>query len=198
MINSDIILKNAREYVRKALSPARYHHTINVANLAYDLAGLHGIDKHDAALAGLLHDCTKEKTFEQQLKLVKKYNIILEYSAEELPECLHADTGVIAAKQLFQASFAVCDAIKYHTLARPHMTTLEKIIFIADKCEKGRDNIVVDCPYWRSLAKIDLDRAMIAILENNIEYLKGKGITPFKGTLNALNTLKGHSATPFS
>lgn len=198
MINSEILLKNAREYVRKNLSPGRYHHTINVSNLAYELANLHGIDKYEAALAGLLHDCTKEKSFAEQLKLVKKYNIMLEYSAEELPDCIHADTGVIAAKRLFQASAAVCNAIKYHTLAREHMTTLEKIIFIADKCEKGRDQVVVDCPYWRSLAKIDLDRAMIAILENNIEYLKGKGITPFKGTLKALNTLKGHNATPFS
>ena len=54
------------------------------------------------------------------------------------------------------------------------MTTLEKIIFIADYIEPNR-RMLEGLPQCRALAFEDLDMAMYHILKNTLDYLRGQG-----------------------
>ena len=89
------------------------------------------------------------------------------------PLVWHAPVGAIVA----QKSYGIIDqdvlnAIKYHTTGRPAMSTLEKIIFLADYIEPGRIQPGVD--EIRNLSGQDLNRAVAKTLANTIAYLKQK------------------------
>lgn len=66
----------------------------------------------------------------------------------------------------------VLKAIKYHTSGRPNMTLLEKIIYVADYIEPGRQFPGVE--EVRELAKTSLDQALIKSLQNTITFLLKK------------------------
>ncbi|MEG1408139.1 MAG: HDIG domain-containing protein, partial [Ruthenibacterium sp.] len=55
-----ISLDEARKLAKKNLSEKRFIHTMNVKNLAVQLAQNNGVDADKAALAALLHDIAKE------------------------------------------------------------------------------------------------------------------------------------------
>ena len=54
------------------------------------------------------------------------------------------------------------------------MSLLEKIVFIADYIEPNREKFG-GLDEARRLAYLDLDKAMVYILENTIEYVKARG-----------------------
>ncbi|MBR5266250.1 MAG: bis(5'-nucleosyl)-tetraphosphatase (symmetrical) YqeK, partial [Clostridia bacterium] len=172
------------------LKPSRLAHTMNVADLARTLCEKHGIDGEKGYIAGLLHDCTKQKSTAEQLTLIENYNIILEYTVENMEPCLHADTGAEVAKRVFGIGDDIYDAIKYHTLGRKNMSDLEKIIYIADKCEVGRDSQLEKAPLWRKMAGENLDFALLDIITDNIAYLATKGARPHANTLELFSQLK--------
>ena len=177
-------------YLERNLKPSRLAHTMNVADLARTLCEKHGIDGEKGYIAGLLHDCTKQKSTAEQLTLIENYNIILEYTVENMEPCLHADTGAEVAKDVFGIGDDIYDAIKYHTLGRKNMSDLEKIIYIADKCEVGRDSQLEKAPLWRKMAGENLDFALLDIITDNIAYLATKGARPHANTLELFSQLK--------
>ena len=68
------------------------------------------------------------------------------------------------------------------------MSLLEKIIFLADAIEPGRDYPGVE--ETRKLAYIDLDRACMDVMNRSIEFIKSKGDKLDKDTVNAREDLK--------
>ena len=60
-------------------------------------------------------------------------------NTEENVKLLHAKTGAALARDLFNISDEVYDAIRWHTTGKPDMTLLEKIIYMADYIEPNRD-----------------------------------------------------------
>ena len=64
----------------------------------------------------------------------------------------------------------VINAILNHTTGRPGMTTLEKIIYIADYIEPNRKQ-APNLAEIRKLAFQDLDKALLRILEDTLCYL---------------------------
>ena len=54
------------------------------------------------------------------------------------------------------------------------MSLLEKIVFVADYIEPGRKE-AANLTEIRRLAFQDLDRALLKILEDTLEYLEGRG-----------------------
>ena len=67
------------------------------------------------------------------------------------------------------------------------MTLLEKIIFLADYIEPGRKFPGVE--EVRSLAKENLDAALIKALANTISFLLSKGQPIYPDTLHTYNDL---------
>ena len=65
-------------------------------------------------------------------------------------------------------------AIACHTTGKPDMTTLDKILYIADYIEPRRYK-AENLPEMRAMAYVDLDQTMYAILDSTLEYLTKKG-----------------------
>ena len=65
----------------------------------------------------------------------------------------------------------IIDAILYHTTGRPGMSLLEKIVYIADYIEPGR-NHAPNLGEIRELCFADLDEALLKILEDILVHLR--------------------------
>lgn len=156
----------------EVLPQSRYIHTLGVAYTATSLAMVFGESIDKARLAGLLHDCAKAYSLDDMLEIAKDNNVNvtdLEYKSANL---LHAKIGAVLAKIEYGVEDkSVLDAIMYHTTGKPAMTTLEKIIYIADYIEPSR-NKQKRLELIRNTAFKDLDQTMLLILEDTMDYLK--------------------------
>ena len=177
-----------RRMVMPYLKENRIAHVTGVESQAVMLAMRWGADPDTAAIAGILHDITKAQSKEKQLKLCEKYGIILENAERENPALLHARTGAALARERFGISDEIYSAIRWHTTGKPDMSTLEKIIYLADYTEPTRDFEGVD--KLRELSFEDLDKAMALGLEMSIEDLTERGKPIFHDTMDAYNWYK--------
>ena len=158
--------------VKEKLSEKRFLHTMRCAALADRLAEHWGADREEAYVAAMLHDITKEESYESQLKLLENHGIILS-DTQKLPQVIHAFSGALSAKLDFCVSDEVYNAIRWHTTARSGMSLLEKIIWLADICEEGRDFPRVE--KIRRLMFSDLSGALVAGFDTTIKFLAEKG-----------------------
>lgn len=167
--------KEIREKLKIALDESRFEHTIGVMYTAGSLAMAHGHDVKKAMLAGLLHDCAKCMSHEERLSLCDKYNISVTDSELENKALLHAKAGAILAKIEYDITDEdILHAIAVHTTGEPDMNVLDKIIYIADYIEPGRDK-APDLENVRTLAFQNLDSCMAKILSDTLNYLQTRG-----------------------
>ena len=152
------------------LKPSRVPHVLGCRDTAVELAKLWHADEVAAARAALHHDITKALDGRLQLTLCRQYGIILDKFSEENPKTLHALTGALVAERIFEEPAEVVNAIRYHTTGKANMTTLQKIIYVADYMEPNRDFPGV--MELRNLAYTDLDKALKLGLEMTIDLLK--------------------------
>lgn len=160
------------------LKPGRYFHTLGVADTAVLLASCHGYSSEAelrrAETAGLLHDCAKYFTEQEQISICEKEGIDISPVEKKNPALLHGKLGAFFAKNRYGIQDSeILSAIRYHTTGRPDMSVLEKIIYVADYMEPNRH---MDCtPYsLREVRKTcfqDLDRGVFMIMENTLHYL---------------------------
>lgn len=164
-------LEEFRKRVKKHLDKDRYQHTLGVMYTAASMAMCHDVDVEEAMVAGLLHDCAKCLPTDEKYKLCQKYHLTISKAEKENPALLHAKLGAaIAAKKYEIEDRKILNAIMYHTTGRPNMTMLEKIIYIADYIEPGR-NEAPNLRLKRRLAFEDMDACLYAILEDTLSYL---------------------------
>ncbi|MCC8160389.1 MAG: bis(5'-nucleosyl)-tetraphosphatase (symmetrical) YqeK [Oscillospiraceae bacterium] len=129
-----------KEKLKKALSPKRYAHSLGVADEAKRLALKYGADEEKAYTAGLLHDCAKGYSIEEQIELCERLNVLLDDAALQCPPVIHGFLGSVIAKTEYGINDEeILSAIKYHTVGRAGMSLLEKIVYIADMTEVNRD-----------------------------------------------------------
>ena len=165
-------LKKIRKAMEKALDGKRFEHTLGVEYTAAALAMRYGASLKDAQLAGLLHDCAKCLSDEKRLSICEKHNISVTEYERRNPSLLHAKVGSFMAMEEYGVTDSdVIHAILNHTTGRPGMSLLEKIVFVADYIEPGRDK-AANLSEIRQLAFMDLDRALLRILEDTLVYLE--------------------------
>lgn len=153
------------------LDKERYEHTLGVMYTAASMAMCHGADVEQALLAGLLHDCAKCIPGENKIKMCEKYHLNVSEVERENPSLLHAKLGAfLAAKKYHIEDKEIINAIANHTTGHPHMTLLEKIIYIADYIEPGRPELA-NMEEVRHLAFRNIDECLYRILEDSLEYL---------------------------
>lgn len=174
----NLSMETLEQVVVSLLKPDRVAHVLGCRDTAADLARRWGADETDAARGGLLHDITKALDGPLQLTLCEEYGIILDKFSSNNPKTLHALTGSLVAERIFGENKAVVDAIRSHTTGKAGMTTLEKILYVADYMEPNRDFPGVET--LRSLAYTDLDKAMKLGLEMTLKLLsqQGREISP--------------------
>ena len=71
---------------------------------------------------------------------------------------MHAKIGANIAKEEFDFSEEMADAIAYHTTAKANMPLLTKILFVADAT--GDDRNWEDLDKVRKMSEVDLDEQL--------------------------------------
>jgi predicted HD superfamily hydrolase involved in NAD metabolism len=169
------MFEDIQEKLKEALDEARYEHTLGVMYTAGCMAMAHGYDVQKAMSAGLLHDCAKCMSHEERLLLCEKHGVEVSASELENKALLHAKAGAILAKTVYNINdMDILHAIAVHTTGEQNMNILDKIIYIADYIEPGRDK-APDLHLIRKSAYQDLDACMAKILDDTMAYLQGRG-----------------------
>ena len=171
------------------LKHKRIPHVLGTEQEAIRLAERYGADVEKARVAALLHDCTKKLGMEEQLELCRRYGIQLDELEQKALKLLHAKTGAAIARDVFGVDEETYQAIWYHTTGRAGMTTLEKVMYLADYIEPSRDFPGVET--LRRVCYEDLDRGVLLGLEMTVEEMTEMGNPVHRATLEARDALKG-------
>ncbi len=182
-------LDDLRAVSLSMLKRSRVPHVLGTEETAARLARRWGEDEETARRAALLHDCTKKLNAEQHLALIRQYDIRLDEEERGEAKLYHAVTGAAVAKHVFGVSPEIESAIRWHTTGKADMTTLEKIIYLADYIEPTRD--FCDLTELRKLAFEDLDRAVLMGLTMAVRDLKERGVPVHSNSVRARDYLKG-------
>lgn len=181
-------LDEARDIVNQLLPDIRYQHTLRVVECASSLARKYGEDVERIELAAMLHDLAKYFSKEQMKQLIEKRP---DYNQDVLNYHLslwHAPAGAIyAEEELAITDKDILNGILYHTTGRKKMSRFEKIIFLADYIEPGRDFPGVQ--ETRILADQNLDAAVTMALQKTIQYLTGRQQQVYPDTIDAYNEM---------
>jgi predicted HD superfamily hydrolase involved in NAD metabolism len=169
--------KQIFKFLSKRLSPKRFEHSYQVAKLSAELARIYGVDVLKAQTAGLLHDCAKGMSEKSLISFCNRKRVEaknLKDIIKRAPQILHSFAGKIIAKEKFGVKDAdILNAINNHTLGRPDMSLLEKILFTADAVSYDRKQGFA--LRIRKLAKTDFDAAFKAVMYNKLLYVLQKG-----------------------
>ena len=192
-----------REKISSLMSPFRLEHTVGVEQMALKIGSIFAPEKSDLlSAAALLHDITKEKTFENQLQICEKLGIITSSAMRASPKTLHAITAAALIPSEFPlfAENEVISAVRWHTTGRENMTLCEKIIYLADYIEEGRT--YSDCVDLRkyffsadlekmneSEREMHLDMTLILSFDMTIKQLLCEGVCIAPETNEARNSL---------
>ena len=168
-------IEKMKEDLKNILSERRYIHSVGVMEMCEKLAKIYKVDVEKAKIAGLLHDNAKEMSPEEMLNYVKKNNIEITEIEKINTPILHGKIGADIAKKKYGVDKQIEDAIKYHTTTNIKMDTLAKILYVSDKIEMNRMSDEYNIQEEREVAKKDLDRAVLMIIDSNIESLIKKG-----------------------
>ncbi len=167
----------AERLVAARLSPRRLAHTHRVAAEAVSLARRFGVAEREAELAGLLHDYCRELPADEILEVARRHRIPVGPVESRRPVgLLH---GPVAAAELRgQVGPRVAQAIARHTVGCAGMSDLDRLLYLADFCEPGREFPGVD--EVRALARESLEAAVAAAARLSLLDLitLGRGVVP--------------------
>lgn len=168
---TEVLINKIKIDLEKQLSQARFNHCVGVMNKAVELARIYGVNENDAALAGLTHDIAKEIPVVEAFKIAEENNIEFDEIETANTALLHGKIGAYLVKKRYNLNEDIQDAIKYHTTTDKKMDMLAKILYVSDKVEEGRKSDKYDIQSERELAKTDIDKTIIYILNENIKSL---------------------------
>ncbi|WP_026515865.1 bis(5'-nucleosyl)-tetraphosphatase (symmetrical) YqeK [Butyrivibrio sp. MC2021] len=179
------ISQKLRKELEKELKPDRFDHTLGVAYTAASMAFVHGADVEKALIAGMLHDCAKCMSHEEQIKVCEKNKIEITEVERRNHSLLHAKAGMYLARAKYDIyDTEILNAIRWHTTGKEDMSLLEKIVYIADFIEPNRKPLE-GMDEIRKEAFTDIDKCLAHILHDSVLYLQTIGKECDEATMNA-------------
>lgn len=164
------------DFLKSHLTDKRLIHTAEVTITALSKAKELGLNTEKVKTAALLHDCAK----------YLDYTKFKEFSLPEgVPKpVVHAFLGAFVAEKILGVTDTeILDAIRYHTSGKADMSTLGKLIFVADMVEKNRDYQGVES--LRGLFKVDFEKCFVECLKEEMVHLINKKEPIYIETINA-------------
>ncbi|MEG0642119.1 MAG: bis(5'-nucleosyl)-tetraphosphatase (symmetrical) YqeK, partial [Clostridium sp.] len=174
-----MLYNKIRDFARASLNEKKFNHCIRVEDMAIKLAETYGVNVEKIKIAAISHDCAKFFTHDKMISYMKGHNQYIDEIQMNVPYLLHGPVAALRIKENFDITDEdILNAIRYHTTGRNGMTVLEKIIYIADLVEEGRDFKGVE--EIRKEAFKNLDRALVMGCNTTMSYvmLKGQIIHP--------------------
>ncbi len=163
--------------VAAAMSKKRFDHVLGVEQAALDLAERYGCDITKASLAALLHDYAKEVADKVFLDIIDQ---------KQLDPALKKWGNNIWHGAVGAHPILLLQAIQRHTVGSAEMTLLDKVLYVADYIEPGRDFPGV--AEARRIAMESLDQAVALETAQTIAHLAKKGIPIHPQTLETYNS----------
>lgn len=178
----------ALKLVKPHLIQTRYEHTERVMQTALTLAEIYQINQKEAMLAAVFHDYAKYRPLEEMIQIIKDYQLpddLLSFHHE----LWHGPVAsILVETELKIENQAIKDAIYWHTTGHGQMSGLEKIIYLADYIEPGRDFPGLDA--IRKTAIENLDEACFMAVRQSMNFLLSRERLIYPETLNMYNQLK--------
>lgn len=173
------------EKVAATMSEKRFKHVLGVEKAALELAEKYDCDKTKASLAALLHDYAKERDDAVFLEKIKQEGLD--------PDLKNWGNNIwhgVVGAYLIAEDFGLKDreilqAIQRHTIGADEMTLLDKVLYVADYIELGRDFPGVD--EARAIARHNLDKAVAFETAQTVAHLAKKGIPIYPQTIGTYN-----------
>lgn len=173
------------EKIAEQMSEKRFRHVLGVEQAAISLAERFGADPVKAGLAGLLHDYAKEVSDDAFLALIDKYKLDPDLKNWG-NNVWHGKVGIYKIQEdLGLTDKEILRSIEIHTVGSSKMSTLDKIVYVADYIEANRDFPLVE--EARKIAKVNLDRAVAFETVNTVAYLAQKALPIYPQTLETYN-----------
>ncbi|WP_027106943.1 bis(5'-nucleosyl)-tetraphosphatase (symmetrical) YqeK [Lactobacillus ceti] len=155
--------------IKTAMSPRRFQHVLGVEQAAIQLAKDNQADVEKASIAALVHDYAKERSDSDFQAVIQTKHLD--------PDLLRWDNfiwhGVVGAEmiatELGITDPEILDAVRKHTVGAKDMTLLDRIIYVADYIEPGRDFPGVQ--EARLIAQKDLNEAVSYETQHTLEHL---------------------------
>jgi predicted HD superfamily hydrolase involved in NAD metabolism len=153
------------------LDAERLPHVRGVVETAARLAERYAPDQvMRARLAGWLHDVAKDWDDAALLRYAKAHALPVLAAERDVPMLLHgAISYALAAEQFGLEDPQLQSACALHTTGAPGMTTVDKIVFVADLIEPTRPDRRVGAV--RRLAEQDLDAAVLCAVDTVFKHL---------------------------
>lgn len=163
----------------------RYEHVLRVAETAKELAKKYQVSVSKAEQSALFHDIAKFMDRKSLRLILEKENLdsrLLLFHHE----LWHGPVGAVIARQEFGIEDEeVLNSIRYHTTGRSGMSTLEKIIYVADMIEPGREFPGIE--HLRRIAFENIDEIMGACIHQSVQFLVSKGAPVFPDSIDCYN-----------
>lgn len=178
-------MEHIKQELAKRLTTFRYEHVLRVAETAAKLANHYQVDENRVVRAALLHDIAKN------MDRMKLQEMLIHGQADQRlltfhHELWHGPAGAMLAMELFkEQDEEVLNAVRYHTTGRRNMSDLEKIIYIADLIEPGRDFPGIED--LRNVSLQSLDEAMKRCIAHSVQYLATKQAAIFPDSFECYN-----------
>lgn len=170
MFDRDYII----DLIQRRLSKRRFQHSLQVARVAAEMAAHYGVDEDKAYITGLLHDYAKGVSGQELMQIAQDNGLIEDEMDLEIPDLLHAPVGAWQLRhELGIQDEEILQAVACHTTGALEMSELDKIIYLADMIEPGRDYPGLE--RLKCVAGRDLDRGMLLGLESTIRYCLEQG-----------------------
>ena len=185
--------EEALEKLKGMISKDRLKHVLAVKEEAVRLANRFGVEEDKARWAALLHDCAKELSNNNLLKKAKEFGIVISDVYKDEPALLHAPVGAEIAKREFEIEDEeILNSIRVHTLGSSDMSTLDKVVFLADHIEPNRECETIDRlrkHIRRDTKGKTLDEAVRTACEDSIRYHLDLGEMIHPQTIKTRNAL---------
>ncbi|WP_342505252.1 bis(5'-nucleosyl)-tetraphosphatase (symmetrical) YqeK [Sporosarcina sp. FSL K6-2383] len=174
-----------KQQLSQRLTKERYEHVLRVAETAKLLATKYLVSVEQAEQAALFHDiakCMDRVDLQRRLVFGNVDSRLISFHHE----LWHAPVGAMITHDEFNiVDEDVLNAIRYHTTGRAGMTMLEKLIYVADMIEPGRNFPGVEL--LRQQADKSLDIAMGSCIYQSVQFLVNKRVPVFPNSIDCYN-----------
>ncbi|MFV0559178.1 MAG: bis(5'-nucleosyl)-tetraphosphatase (symmetrical) YqeK [Enterococcus sp.] len=171
--------------IQMRVSERRFKHILGVEETAIALAKKYGASEEKASIAALAHDYAKERPDDE-------FRLTIERDGFDLDLLNYGNAiwhGVVGAefvrRELKITDEEILTAIRVHTTGAAKMSLLDKIIYVADYIEPGRNFPGVD--EARVLAFANLDEAVAFETKHTLTHLIAQELKIYPKTIETYN-----------
>ncbi|HFQ0456565.1 TPA: bis(5'-nucleosyl)-tetraphosphatase (symmetrical) YqeK [Enterococcus faecium] len=177
--------ENLMQKIQMRMSEQRFKHVLGVEETAVALAKKYSASPEKASIAALTHDYAKERP-DEEFKMV----IVRDGFDPELLNYNNAIWHGLVGASFVERELGITDAeilhaIRVHTTGAAKMSLLDKIIYVADYIEPGRDFPGVQDA--RAIAWADLDEAVAFETKHTLAHLLAQEQQIYPKTIETYN-----------